>query len=66
MEQSPVMRELSKEEVEEDYELNIGKVIVECINKRSIDPMAVPGIVVKNMGPLVEEMMLLPPLIMPW
>lgn len=47
----PCTRELTKEEVEEAYEMNTGKVIVDCIKKRSIDPMAVPGIVVKNHGP---------------
>lgn len=47
----PCTRELSKEEVEEDYELNTGKVIVETIRKRNIQPLAVPGIVVKNHGP---------------
>lgn len=47
----PCTRELSKSEVEEAYELNTGKVIVECIKERNIDPMAVPGVVVKNHGP---------------
>ncbi|MBQ3366862.1 MAG: L-ribulose-5-phosphate 4-epimerase [Acidaminococcaceae bacterium] len=47
----PCTRELTKEEVEEAYELNTGKVIVDCIKERGIDPMAVPGIVVKNHGP---------------
>lgn len=47
----PCARELSKEEVEEDYETNTGKVIIETIEERKIDPMAVPGIVVKNHGP---------------
>ena len=47
----PCTRELSKEEVDEDYELNTGKVIVETIKQRGIDPIAVPGIVVKNHGP---------------
>lgn len=47
----PCTRELTQAEVEESYEVNIGKVIVECIRERGIDPMAVPGIVVKNHGP---------------
>ena len=47
----PCTRELAKEEVEEAYELNTGKVIVNCIKERGIDPIAVPGIVVKNHGP---------------
>ena len=47
----PCSRELSKEEVESDYETNTGKVIIATIEERKIDPMAVPGIVVKNHGP---------------
>ena len=47
----PCTRELSQSEVEEAYELNTGKVIIETIDKLNIDPMAVPGIVVKNHGP---------------
>ena len=47
----PCARELSQEEVESDYETNTGIVIIETIEGRQIDPMAVPGIVVKNHGP---------------
>lgn len=47
----PCTRELTREEVEQDYEANTGKVIVECIRSREIDPIAVPGILVKNHGP---------------
>ncbi len=47
----PCTRNLTREEVEEAYELNTGKVIVECIKERGVDPIAVPGIVVKNHGP---------------
>lgn len=47
----PCTRNLTKEEVEEAYELNTGKVIVSCIKERDIEPIAVPGIVVKNHGP---------------
>ena len=47
----PCTRELSRDEVHEDYEKNTGKVIVECIRERGIDPIAVPGIIVKNHGP---------------
>lgn len=47
----PCARELTKEEVESDYETNTGKVIIETIEKRKIDPKAVPGIIVKNHGP---------------
>lgn len=47
----PCTRELSKFEVEEAYELNTGKVIIETVDDMKRDPMAVPGIIVKNHGP---------------
>ncbi len=47
----PCTRELTKAEVWDAYELNTGKVIVECIKERNIDPLAIPGILVKNHGP---------------
>ena len=45
----PCTRELSEEEISENYEANTGKVIVETIGDK--DPMAIPGILVKNHGP---------------
>lgn len=47
----PVTRELTENEVNEAYELNTGKVIAETVENLKIDPMAVPGILVKNHGP---------------
>lgn len=47
----PCARALTQEEVEGDYELSTGKVIVECFNERGIDPGAIPGVLVKNHGP---------------
>ena len=47
----PCTRKLTETEGCEAYELNTGKVIVETLKDKSIDPMAVPGIVVKNHGP---------------
>ncbi len=47
----PCARELSQAEVEEAYEANTGKVIVETVKDRGYDPMAIPGINVKNHGP---------------
>ncbi len=47
----PCARGLTQEEVEEAYEVNTGKVIIETIEELGIDPMAVPGIVVRNHGP---------------
>ncbi|MGN0076495.1 MAG: L-ribulose-5-phosphate 4-epimerase [Parafannyhessea sp.] len=45
----PCMRGLTKEEIEEAYELNTGKVIVEGFG--GMDPMAQPGCLVRNHGP---------------
>lgn len=47
----PCTRELTKEEVEGDYEKNTGKVIIETIESIGYDPMSIPGIVVKSHGP---------------
>lgn len=47
----PCTRELTPEEVEDAYETNTGKVIIETVEERNIDPLAIPGIVVKNHGP---------------
>ncbi len=47
----PCTRELSKAEVEGDYELNTGKVIAETFESRRIDPLAVPAALVANHGP---------------
>lgn len=49
----PCTRELSQQEVMEDYEVNTGKVIVETIEMLNYDPMAIPGILVKSHGPFV-------------
>lgn len=47
----PCTRHLTAEEIGTEYELNTGKVIVETLNGRSIDPMAVPAILVCKHGP---------------
>ncbi len=47
----PCMRGLTEEEIEEAYELNTGKVIVEGFAERDIDPVAVPAVLVRNHGP---------------
>lgn len=45
----PCSRSLTKQEIEEAYEVNTGKVIIETIENS--DYMAIPGIVIKNHGP---------------
>lgn len=47
----PCSRDLSDEEIRQDYEENTGKVIVEAFASR--DPNAIPGCLVKNHGPFV-------------
>lgn len=49
----PCARELSQKEVDTDYEKDTGKVIVETLKERDIDPLAVPGVLVKSHGPFV-------------
>lgn len=45
----PCARELTEQEVTEAYELNTGRVITSVL--ADSDPLAVPGILVKNHGP---------------
>ena len=47
----PCTRELRKDKVDDAYEINTGKVIIETIEQLKFDPMSIPGIVVKNHGP---------------
>lgn len=47
----PCTRELTKNEVEYDYEKNTGLVILEELEKRDIQPLSVPGILVASHGP---------------
>ena len=46
----PCTRKLRAEEMEQDYELNTGRVIVETFRDRSLDPVAVPGVLVAGHG----------------
>lgn len=45
----PCTRLLSREEVEADYELNTGKVIVESLS--GLDPLTLPSVIVNGHGP---------------
>jgi len=45
----PCTRKLTKKEIEGDYELETGNVIVETFKK--IDPMHIPGVLVHSHGP---------------
>jgi L-ribulose-5-phosphate 4-epimerase len=47
----PCARNLTTEEIEEDYETNTGHVIVETFKERNINPMYVPAVICRNHGP---------------
>lgn len=47
----PCTRPLTQEEIEGEYELNTGKVIIETFNNAGINPVYVPGVVVQSHGP---------------
>jgi L-ribulose-5-phosphate 4-epimerase len=47
----PVTRPMRREEVEQEYEKNTGLVIVETFQRKGLDPMAIPGVLVANHGP---------------
>ena len=47
----PGARHLTKAELDEDYEKNTGKVIIETFAGRNIDPVAVPGVICHSHGP---------------
>lgn len=47
----PCARTLTADEVDRAYERETGAVIIETFEKRGLDPVAVPGIVVRNHGP---------------
>jgi L-ribulose-5-phosphate 4-epimerase len=56
----PVTRAMTDEEIAQDYELNTGRVIVECFESRSLDPDELPGVLIANhapfaWGPTVEK-----------
>ncbi|MDR3109962.1 MAG: L-ribulose-5-phosphate 4-epimerase [Planctomycetaceae bacterium] len=46
----PCTRSMTQTEVEGDYETETGRVIVDCFEKRDIDPAFVPGVLVANHG----------------
>ena len=47
----PCARHLTQEELDEDYELNTGKIIVETLRERGIAPVSVPGVICRSHGP---------------
>src|SRR6185369_17683834 len=47
----PCTRPMKPEEIQSEYELNTGKVIVECFRARNINPADVPGVLVASHAP---------------
>ncbi|MBR3874046.1 MAG: L-ribulose-5-phosphate 4-epimerase [Clostridia bacterium] len=47
----PCSRHLTPEEVEAGYEFNTGRVIIETLTERNIDPVHVPAIICHSHGP---------------
>ncbi|MGM9551680.1 MAG: L-ribulose-5-phosphate 4-epimerase [Clostridia bacterium] len=47
----PCTRRLTKEEIEGEYELNTGKVIIETFTNLGVNPVHVPGVVCYSHGP---------------
>ena len=49
----PLTRDLTEQEIKEDYELNTGKVIVETFKKNKINPLEISACLVSGHGPFV-------------
>ena len=49
----PCTRKMTPEEIGGQYELETGNVIIETFEKRGIDPMQVPAVLVHSHGPFV-------------
>lgn len=47
----PCTRRMKQDEVENDYELNTGKVIVECMKEKELSQDDIPGVLVNSHGP---------------
>jgi L-ribulose-5-phosphate 4-epimerase len=47
----PATRSMTDAEIQTDYELNTGRVIVECFEHRRLDPAQIPGVLVASHAP---------------
>ena len=52
----PVTRAMTAAEIAGEYELETGKVIVECFLGRELDPLAVPGVLVASHAALLDHL----------
>lgn len=62
----PCTRRLTKEEIEGEYELNTGKVIIETFTNLGVNPVHVPGVVCYSHGPFAWEKIPTKLFTMPW
>jgi len=49
----PVTRKLSEQEIVKGYEANTGKVVVECLKEKGINPLEIPACLVASHGPFI-------------
>ena len=47
----PCARDLTQQEIDEDYEANTGAVIIETFRQRGVNPSYVPAVVCRSHGP---------------
>ncbi len=47
----PCTRALTEDEIQGAYEIETGRVIVETFRERSLDPVAIPGVLINGHGP---------------
>jgi L-ribulose-5-phosphate 4-epimerase len=47
----PITRQLTRAEIDSNYEYSTGKVIIECFEKLSISPLEIPSVLVASHGP---------------
>ena len=47
----PCTRKLNHDEIQQNYEYETGKVIIETLERKNIKPLEMPGVIVFNHGP---------------
>lgn len=54
----PVARALSEHEIQEDFERNIARSIVECMSENGLTPLDMPAVLVPYCGPVIWGQMI--------
>jgi len=49
----PITEELTKKEINKDYEKNIGKKIIECFKNKNLNPLEISAVLIPCHGPFV-------------